>query len=45
MYKVENATLLNIINSGAEGAWGSKRKSFYSTIIGQTVLRVVAIII
>jgi hypothetical protein len=42
---VENAALLGVVNSGAEGAWGFKRKSFYNTAIGQTALKVVAIII
>ena len=45
MYKAENATLLNAVNSGAEGAWGVRRKSFYNTIIGQTALKVTAIMI
>ena len=45
MYKVENAIPLNAVNNGVEGAWGFKRKSFYNTAIGQTILKVVAIII
>jgi hypothetical protein len=42
---VENAAPLNAVNSGIEGAWGFKRKSFYNTATGQTVLKMVAIII
>ena len=42
---MENATPLDTVNSSVEGAWGSKRKSFYNTAIGQTALKVVAIII
>ena len=45
MYKAENAAPLNMVNSGTEGAWGSKRKNFYNTATGQTVLKVVTIII
>ena len=44
-YKVENAALLDAVNSGVEGAWGSRRKSFYSAAIGQTALKVAATII
>jgi hypothetical protein len=44
-YKAENAALLDAVNSGAEGAWGSRRKSLYSAAIGQTVLNVAATII
>jgi hypothetical protein len=45
VYKAENAAPLNAVNSGMEGAWGSRKKSFYSTAIGQTALKVAATII
>jgi hypothetical protein len=45
VYKAENAALLDVVNSGAEGAWGSRRKSLYSAAIGQTALNVAATII
>ena len=42
---MENAAPLDAVNSGVEGAWGFKRKSFCSIAIGQTVLKVAAILI
>ena len=45
MYKAENAALLDTVNSGTKGAWGSKKKSLYNTVTGQTALKVVATII
>ena len=44
-YKAENAVPLDAVNSGVEGAWGSRRKSLYSAAIGQTALKVAATII
>jgi len=34
VYKAENAAPLDAVNSGIEGAWGSRRKSLYSAAIG-----------